>query len=241
MSEGIPIPAGFWQRKTSRKWTIDGAEKTLQRNEEWLFESLNLTLRFARAYNYEDPPLLLRNLDNGWAGGEDADAVIVLLGSHYNWDPGYEEKYHGSTGAYKDFRRLRKDLNRWCTLHSSRVCIVVEHLGQHYDNWHRTDLGNVFKRNSKKADDPNSMACAPIIGPTNDFRQLLLREIFAKNETANNVVRVSSWDLFRSKWNLHPGSHLKKNDNIDCTHYCWSSQLWRPLWQRLFYALLFRQ
>jgi hypothetical protein len=87
-----------------------------------------------------------------------------------------------------------------------------------------------------------SMRCAPISGATNDFRLLAAQSIFSAENTVKNVMTVPSWDLFRSKWAHHPKSlNTEPAIGHDCTHYCWSSQLFEPLWQRLFYALYFRK
>jgi hypothetical protein len=74
-----------------------------------------------------------------------------------------------------------------------------------------------------------SMRCAPISGATNDFRQLAAQSIFNDENTAKNVMTVPCWDLLKPKWRNHPHSFKADNAGNDCTHWCWSSQLYKPI------------
>jgi hypothetical protein len=75
----------------TRKWslTVGKEDWTAQeRNEDWYFAKFNFTVRFALGYNYDVPEALMMNLNNQWNEGGEADAAIILIGSHYNLSPG---------------------------------------------------------------------------------------------------------------------------------------------------------
>ena len=112
------------------------------------------------------------------------------------------------------------------------ICAHTQHLSQHFDNWGppggpRSRYNNTFGG--------GAAACSAYKGHPNRFRSAIQKQTFADS----SVLLVPSGDLFGSRWRFHPSSH-PGSGGADCTHYCWASRVWQPLWERIAYALLIK-
>jgi hypothetical protein len=235
LAYGIDTPG---HHEASRKWKIpkekmDHDANTL--NEEVYIKQFNLTLRIAVAYNHEVSPILFENAYQGESGGADADVIIALLGSHYNWSPGQK---HGSSGLTRDLGQLRDDLHGWqmnASTDGKRVAFVMEHWTQHFDNWHYKTFNNTFSREVEA--ERRFGSCAPFKGTPNQFRHGAFESTFETPEMS--PIYLPTANLFMGRWMNHPGSR-KGNISPDCTHYCWFRQFWEPVWERVAVSLLLR-
>ena len=92
-----------------------------------------------------------------------------------------------------------------------------------------------------------TQSCGPIgaQGP-NRWRGKALKDVFAGY--SGNVRLLPTHDIFLTRWASHSNAHgihlagaapEMRSKNIDCTHYCWYSWLWEPLWERVAVLLLF--
>jgi hypothetical protein len=235
LAHGIDTPA---VGEPTRTWRIPSEKMgwdANNKNEEYHIKQFNLTLRVAVAYNHEMPPLLFENAYQGKSGGADADVIIALLGSHYNWSPGQE---HGSSGLTRDLGELRDDLRGWqrnASTGRKRVAFIMEHWTQHFDNWHYEAFNNTF---SREVEEKRKLSfCAPFKGIPNQFRHEAFESTFETPEMSSIYLPTAS--LFMDRWMNHPSSRTG-NGAPDCTHYCWFRQLWEPVWERVAVSLLLR-
>jgi hypothetical protein len=112
---------------------------------------------------------------------------------------------------------------------------------QHYENYACIDKFGTFHNNSFNADCGNH-ACAAIPAhekPPRNWRREAYGSVFTATAPDSRVVFVPTAGIFESRHRYHPDGHGRFADyTSDCTHYCWNSRLWQPVWERVAYALI---
>jgi hypothetical protein len=204
--------------KPTRQWDTD--ELYIARYHEWYLPPFNLTLRFSRKYTICGPTF--RYLHHS-GGGQPAAVTIALFGSHYQYsyprpNPELQTALHW----------LQHSIKSWES-YGGRAGVVLEHLGQHFDNYRNNGTGarNLYCTPAACKDNTGNGHCAPVRGQGNTWRHKAFESVFTHT---NSAAYVPTDDLFRSKWTMHA--------NDDCTHFCWFSELWQPIWNRIALQIL---
>jgi hypothetical protein len=169
----------------------------------------------------------------------DADVVIASTGTWFNYNASCCGGDDQGEPMWKEQAKLMlKDLDTWQRQKpSTRVAIIVETVMQHFTN--PAPHFNVYKYNSMQG------ACGPITTPANQNQFRGDAVIAAFEGYTGNVRYLPTRDIFLTRWQSHANSHGYANQpgtvgrNTDCTHYCWYSWLYEPLWERVATVLLF--
>ena len=196
-------------------------------------KSMKLNLIFTRADRFapgKDKELtqvtndaIKHGLYDSLLGHQPPSVCIVLWGNYFN--------LRDRSAYAADVEHLVTTLDTWAKASPNHTAIIIETLPQHYDNQALNEYGNTF--------DPTQLAyegsCAPIKGAhANTFRGDEIREGLRQWSSSGRVHFLPTNDIYASRWNLHPHSRIHgRAGTVDCTHYCWFSALWAPLWDRI--------